>query len=481
MKNIKNDIKRGLQKVIFANSHSKLALILILFISFITSCEDFVEIDAPRNEIVRETAIVDDETAIAAVSGIYSKMMSGSSFNLPTGGLERLMGLYSDEFLSASIDENIFEYVESNLIASNNNSGGFWGTSFEVLLNINSLIEILQDNENVTQGTKNQIIGEAKFLRAFYHFYLTNLYGPIPIVTSSNVELNNTISRSSEEAVYNQITLDLTEALELMANNFDFISGKRIRPNRDAAIALLARVYLYAGDWQKAEDNATLLINNNLYNLESDLNNTFLATSNEAIWQLQPVLPDMLVPQAKFLLLTTAPTGNNIFFRETFHDEFEINDQRFTNWVGLFSDVTTGADYYFSFKYKNNANVTNTTQEYLIMFRLAEQYLIRAEARAQLGDISGSQSDLNVIRGRASLNDTSAVTANDLLDDIFQERQLELFAEWGHRWFDMKRTGRADEILSPLKTTWKSTNIILPIPEIEITNNPNLLPQNSGY
>jgi len=64
---------------------------------------------------------------------------------------------------------------------------------------------------------------------------------------------------------------------------------------------------------------------------------------------------------------------------------------------------------------------------------------------------------------------------------IEQERRIELLGEWGHRWFDLKRTGRADVVLSGLKPNWNSEDVLLPIPESEILSNANLLPQNPGY
>ena len=116
-----------------------------------------------------------------------------------------------------------------------------------------------------------------------------------------------------------------------------------------------------------------------------------------------------------------------------------------------------------------------------MVLRLAEQYLIRAEARAQQNNISGAQSDVNVIRNRAGLANTTATTQGTLLSAIEHERQIELFAEWGHRWMDLKRTNRADAILGPLKSSnWQSSDVLFPIPLTQIQNDPNFT-QNSGY
>jgi len=121
------------------------------------------------------------------------------------------------------------------------------------------------------------------------------------------------------------------------------------------------------------------------------------------------------------------------------------------------------------------------------VFRLAEQYLIRAEAKAQQGtDMIGAAADLNVIRNRAGLANTTASTHDDLLAAVAHERQIELFAEWGHRWFDLKRTGQVDAVMSavtPQKNpsgTWKTYQQLYPVPQSEISKNP-FLKQNAGY
>jgi hypothetical protein len=122
--------------------------------------------------------------------------------------------------------------------------------------------------------------------------------------------------------------------------------------------------------------------------------------------------------------------------------------------------------------------------EYPMILRLAEQYLIRAEARAQQNNLIGSQSDLNVIRTRAGLPNTSASTQQDLLSAIYRERQFELFTEMGHRWLDLKRTGSVDMIMNtetPQKGgIWKTTDQLYPLPLSEIQADINLT-QNPGY
>jgi hypothetical protein len=116
--------------------------------------------------------------------------------------------------------------------------------------------------------------------------------------------------------------------------------------------------------------------------------------------------------------------------------------------------------------------------------RLAEQYLIRAEARTWLGNLDEAKQDLNKVRARVGLPPTPATTQQEILDAVMHERQLELFTEWGHRWFDLKRTGRMDSVMTRVTaekgTVWKPHYKLFPIAQEEINRNPNIV-QNPGY
>jgi hypothetical protein len=144
-----------------------------------------------------------------------------------------------------------------------------------------------------------------------------------------------------------------------------------------------------------------------------------------------------------------------------------------------------------------NIVTSGTTQaytkmtEYFMVLRLGEQYLIRAEARAKQGNIGGAQSDLNVIRNRAGLPNTTASDEASLITAILKERRVELFCEWGHRWFDLKRLGKIDEVMNivtPIKSNgtvqWQSYKALYPLPlgDLFINNIQNpYLTQNPGY
>jgi hypothetical protein len=278
--------------------------------------------------------------------------------------------------------------------------------------------------------------------------------------------------------VYSQIVEDLKIAQAQLPVNFSFISGERVRATKWAATALLARVYLYTNNWPAAEEQSTLVIDNSsLFSLITDPNSVFLKNSLETIWQLKPVVPNTNTTQATTFILDAAPTGSRTSLTDAFVNSFEVGDKRRTSWVG--SIISGGKTYYYSFKYKKRTDPV--LSEYLSVLRLSEQYLIRSEARAQQGNITGSLADLNKVRTRAGLAARATPDQATLLDFIYRERRVELFTEWGHRWFDLKRTGRASQVLQPIKSGWTDTDILYPIPITEINTNPALLPQNSGY
>lgn len=159
---------------------------------------------------------------------------------------------------------------------------------------------------------------------------------------------------------------------------------------------------------------------------------------------------------------------------------FEQGDARKTAW--LKTTAVSGQNYVFPFKYKQRSAAVPGTppSEHYVILRLTEQYLIRAEARARQSNLDGAKADLNVVRTRSGLSNTLATDESSLLLAIEKERQREFFAEWGHRWFDLKRTGRADAVLGSIKPGWQTTDALYPIPFLEIQNNP-FLTQNPGY
>ncbi len=446
---------------------------------FLYSCEQFLEIDPPATALTSNTVFSDDATANAALLGIYENMAhEGNGFTSGIASITLLTGLSSDEFLNYSTNANQAQFFNNELQPTNSLLQVLWTDLFNHIYTTNAILEGLEKGEGITPSVKSQLISEAKFVRAFCYFYLVNTFGQVPLLTATDYTINSLAPRSSEENVYEQIIADLKDAEAGLPSSYE--TTEQIRPSQLAATAMLARTYLFTGDWTSAETAATKVITSPFYKIESDITKVFLKESTEAIWQIQPVLSQLGVFDAYYLIITSTP--RRAALSHALIGEFEEGDLRKENWVG--SRTVNTETYYYPFKYKQSYTASPTTppDEYLIGLRLAEQFLIRAEARAQLGDIAGAQEDLNIIRSRADLPNTTASDSESLLSSIEQENRTEFFAEWGHRWLDLKRTNRIDATLQPQKpASWQPYDAIYPVPQNEIKLNTNLLPQNDGY
>ncbi|HLX91069.1 MAG TPA: RagB/SusD family nutrient uptake outer membrane protein [Puia sp.] len=483
-------------------SCKKIHLVVLIFLIAGSGCKKFVQINPPTSEIAAATVFSNNTTASAAMTGIYVNMMLNGYNGMSDGygSIGFLQGLAADELTDYDLVDAPFPQFYTNSLTSSSGGGSnyyYWTELYNELYQVNSAIAGVDGSGSVTAGIKQQILGEAEFMRAFLHFYAVNLYGPVPIVTTTNYLANDVISRSPVPKVYEQIIGDLTDAQAKLSKNFVDAAGvttsQRTRPNSGAATALLARVYLYTGKWDSAEAAATTLINNtSLYGLDT-LNGVFLSNSNEAIWQLQPSVTYFNTYDATLFVLTSAP-GSSQFpasLSNNLLNVFEPGDKRDSDWVGIYTPDSINF-YHYPYKYKvsDYYNPSLPVTEYLMVLRLAEQYLIRAEAEAQLGNIGGAQSDLNIIRARAGLGPTTANDPTSLLTAILHERQVELFTEWGHRWFDLIRStgsvninavmGSPGNVCQQKGGTWNTDWELLPLPLLEIQVNPNLK-QNPGY
>ena len=465
--------------------HKPKAFILSLVALLLMGCEEFVEIDPPRTEIATGPLFESDQGANAAINGLYSQIVEANTENVFSAALEVFTGLYADELNDLSDDVFRFDFATADINPLNSNlTTIFWRSSYTFINSANSILEGLRGS-SLNSSVRNQVLGEALLIRAMAHFYLVNLFGEVPLVLSTSTEFNETIGKSTVEDIYAQIEADLLEAQSLMFDDFSFLSNDfRGRPNRAAVSAFLARVYLYREDWANAEIQASTVIEQSgLFVLAPDVNEVFLTGSTEAIWNLVPE-PVANQVRAGFIFNLPSFAPLSVWINELnpgFLTSFEPTDARLINWTDTLT--TAGGTFIYPHKYKFGFGpLIREPQELGAVFRLAEQYLIRAEARAQQNNISGAVSDLNVIRNRAGLDNTTATDQSSLLAAIYLERKHELFVEHGHRWFDLKRTGRTAAVLSTVSgKNWQDTDVLWPLPEEELLINPNLLPQNQGY
>lgn len=448
------------------------------------ACEDFVEINAPTHKIISESVFANDETAIAAITGIYNELARTDFSDGYLFSVTVLAGMSPDIFETTSVTETRYRPFQQNEISPIGTDDAtanlnLWSSAYNIIYMANSILEGVSNSIVLTPKTKNIIEGQALFIRAFSYFYLTNLYGDVPLITITDYRKNTISPRDPSADVWNQITMDLDTAIQLLKGEDEFKDSERTNINRFVAIALQARVYLYRQNWIKAEELSSQVINQiSLFELLENPEQVFLLNSREAIWQVSPLGRGTTSTYTWEGYVFRGNNSSPFKLTEDFVEAFEPSDSRL-QWIG-FNSIN---NFYFPQKYKDSDS-RGAVNEYSMVLRLAEQYLIRAEARAMLGNLSGAINDLDKLRSRAGLDllgDTDPdITQHALVDMIIEERKRELFSEWGHRWFDLKRTGKASEVLAPIKPLWQDTDVWYPIPGEERAKNPNL-GQNNGY
>jgi len=450
--------------------------LLILPIIIYSSCSKFIQVDDPIGQIVTSTAFQDEQTATSAIMGIYSNLLVRSA-SIGSGGVTLYTGLTADELYYTGTDQGYIGFY-NNTIHPNSGiiSNDIWRFAYQYIYQTNACIAGLESSL-LDLSVKNQLLGEVYTIRAFCYWYLVNLFGDVPLILDIEYQANSKAGRISSDVIYQQIVLDLETAYDLLDKEYHGYDRDRV--NKWTAAAFLARVHLYLGNWQVAREYATEVIMQPQYRLEEDLNSVFRIESQEVIWRLVERTPNLrfTVESGKFIPSTLPNARPVLAIDHDLLDDFDPTDERLTNWTT--SRTIFGVNYTYPFKFKYRTSALGQT-EALTPFRLAELYLIRAEAQTNLGEYPEALEYLNMVRVRAGLNKLFSDDKPEILDFIIRERRIEFFAEWGHRWFDLKRTGKINEVLSKSKSNWTHTAALWPIPVSEIQRNPNLT-QNPGY
>jgi hypothetical protein len=447
-------------------------------LSSLNSCKKLIDINPNGSTILSSSVFTDSLTVQSAIVGMYATglapQQSPYRFSLST-----IPGFTADELQFVGTQNDT--YINNNILSADGGTGTIWSQSYSAIYNANALIAGVTGNGAISVRFQNQAIAEARFIRAFAYFYLVNSFGDVPLVLTTDVNTNSSLPRTPVATIYTQILADLKFAQATLPDNYTTISaGTRTRANKWIATAMLARVYLYMSNWADAEAQATTVINNTaLFTLPTNLTKVFAPASNaasaEAIWQLYNDGNGYTWYAANiFSQSSKIPT---YILSPSLISAFETGDARQTAWTStvVYQSVT----YTYPSKYKNITVGANA--EYYTVLRLAEQYLIRAEARAEQNNITGAQADITTIRTRAGLAATTASTQTALLTAIAQERKIEFNCEWGHRWYDLKRTGTVNTVIGAAKPTfWKPTAALYPIPSSVVTLDGNVT-QNPGY
>lgn len=448
----------------------------LISIAMLSSCEQFVEVPLPDSQLSAVAVFENTTIANAAVANIYATIRDGGMLSGTSEGLSSQLGHYTDELIFyGNSTDNTMNYYNNALLPSLSSISATWNKSYSQIYATNTIIEGLEKSTTISNLNKEQLTGEALFIRALIHSYLAGIYGEIPYVATTNHLQNSKVHRMSVSQVYDKCIEDLEQAITMLPN--EYVSADRSRANKSVALALLSRLNLNIGNWTYAIEFATDLIEDTQhYAIEENPANVFLKESTSTIWHLVTSSSQRNTDEALTVIFDAGPPPFTALNSKLI-ESFESGDLRKVHWT---KEVTDGiTTWYHSYKYKAKGDA-GTAVEYPVVFRLEEQYLIRAEAYTRQGELEKALQDLNWIRNRAGLPNSTATSAPEVLTAILKELRIEFFTEYGHRFFDLKRYGLLDSILS-VKTGWNTSDNLFPIPEAELSLNPNLAPQNTGY
>lgn len=448
-------------------------IILLVFSWAINSCSEFLEVETPKDLMDQQVVFNDDVTAVSAVTNIYTLLRNSGFLCGNNTGVGVLMGAYADELqVTASGITDQMWFYQLNVLSSNASVKRLWDTSYQQLYQINSAIEGLESSTNLSVNVKEQLLGECYFLRALLLSYLNNTFGEIPYVTSTDYQINKSIGKTSQSQINKMLVVDLENAISLLDDAYP--SQLRTRVNKSAANLLLARVYLYQGEWNKAFEAAEITINNPIYVLE-ELDKVFYAESTSTVLSLRTLNDAASTFESQIYFFETLPPPN-VALANNFIDVFPNGDLRKSLWVSEVSN--SNETFYRASKYKRRTAAQPL--EFSVILRIEEAYLIAAEASVRIGNFDDAELYFNTIHTRVGLNAFSSSDTQTWLEMILQERKREFFTEFAHRFYDLKRLNKL-HVLSETKPNWQTYFDKLPLPEAELQLNPNLQPQNVGY
>ena len=460
-------------------TRSALALVATLALG---ACSNLLD-TSPPSELSDDKAIRTPGGARAALAGAYAALQNGYYYG---GTMTHFGDLYAD---NANHTGTFTSYQDAALhafFADNGDVTGMWNNIYNAIKRDNALIERVPNVEGFEPGEQDQILGEAYFLRALNYHNLVKYFGDVPLRLTSVTDPNDAgnLPRSPVVDVYAQIISDLTEAENRIING----TAPTNHATLGAVKALLARVYLYQGNYAQAlakgqevsalgyslaPDYASLFDNDNAQTPENIFKVTFTSQVEQANLLGYYWLSDQLDTGAGRFEL--GPTQSLINAYDTLSTDARLtwNIQPDPSGGGYVAGTQAGGSYGTKFPTPNGA-------EDFHVIRYAEVVLIKAEAFARTAQLDSAVANYNLIRVRAGLAPhtlgTEVTDEASVLAAIDRERRLE-FAEEGDRFPDLTRDPtRAVVLLGNIP----STRLLFPIPQSEIDVAPAVT-QNPGY
>ncbi len=482
-------------------------LLVFSLIAFVLSCgEDFVTKEY-KNGVVDENFYQTAQDAEQALTSVYDIVGQKGYYR---DGIFPMGESSSDNIDEQTGDNGDFGFhykaiSDYRWVPNNPYFMARWYDSYKGIFRTNILLEKLPDID-MDESLKQRYAAEAKFLRGLYYFTLAISYGDVPLVTEILTrEEYNSLTRTDQNLVYAQVEQDLMDAVSVLPESYPDAADIG-RATKGAALGLLGRVYMYQNKWQECAGACEQIIGMNMYDLIEDYGSMFNGNnenSEEAVFEWQSVTraPSFWDGKSEnmYSIMWSPMVGWANWYTPSVDliESFEEGDKRrkaslllvgvndsidldADGQLNPFPDPDAGSNTVFFTdsnvrKFLPEGKTLNDVNNYDINFpviRYAEILLNYAEALNELNRSAEALAPLNAVRDRADLDPISTTTQSELRDIIYHERRIELVFE-GHRFFDLKRQGRAADVLGPLGYQ-VGVHEYFPIPQEELDLNPNL-------
>jgi hypothetical protein len=462
---------------------SSLAVLLSVGIGFGCNVLD----QHPEFQIATSEAFSNPINAEATLNGLYNEAQLIYNWRAQTVG-----ELASDLVQSIDTWDNFNVIDEFRQTPDNTEVDDMYTQLYRTIDLANNIIAFVPTVPGLEQSRINDMLGQAYTFRGMMYFELAKYFGGIPnkygelgvvIETEPSAGVNDASykSRASLQETWDQIKSDLEKGEKLLPTGRTSNFLTRSRLVKAAATATLARYYLYIDQWAQAEANATQVITQGNYTLVKPFSDIFRSEfTSESIFEMDYNVVDFGGLRQWYYPANLNGRGG-LSFHKPFASEL-LERQGTDSRSGLIDFNPAFGGVYYSTKFNLLQNASNVP-----VIRIAEMYLIRAEARARQNNVAGGLEDLNLVRNRANLLNATASTTDELINQVLEERKFE-FAIEGHRFFDMTRTGRAINVFVNLpRTTGASLysigstdKYVFPIPTSEMLSNSNMI-QNPAY
>lgn len=460
---------------------------LLIILLIVSACSEELDI-VPITQRAANNFYSSEQEIESAIIGAYAQLQNPGLYGLDLIGVGEIPGEDAFEEIAANDGGRFGQLDDFSTNAGNDLVGDIWRESYEGIQRINIVLNRIPDVEYEDNAVKSKRIGEMKFLRALLYFNLVRLYGDVPLVLEETINPSEFFGqgRTAATQVWAQIETDLNEAINDLP-----IEKTPGRSAKGVAQALLGDVLMNQGNYQDAVAPLAAVVNSGTYNLMSSTADVFGVANEgnaEVLFDVQFASGvdgnqegERAASQFRPSGTTANAKGHNLP-SEAFVNMFASGDTRRDDYVGLDASVNP---FYFSTKYEVSSTGSNDGESNHIVIRYADVLLKYAEALNESGNTSEAIQYVDQVRTRAGLGNTTATTQGELRAAIEMERRFEFIGE-GHRWFDLKRTGKAVETMNTwfaaqgINVAIDNNKLLLPIPQSQIDTDP-AIQQNSGY